>query len=219
MQSLKASRHGTARLILEISVPGISRPDNHPSYPRSLLITQQSHDRTAFEILVREHSPMLLAFIRALVRDSVAVEDVHQETLITAWKTLDRFDRERPFAPWLRGIARNHVLAHYRKTRRLPIHCEETVIDHLDRRLDQISRRTGDTWEEKLEALDHCLQAIPAPNRTLLDLHYREELDTERIALRTDLRRETVKKRLQRIRAVLAECLQRKGVLDRIALD
>ena len=53
----------------------------------------------------------------------------------TAWKTLDRFDRERPFAPWLRGIARNHVLAHYRKTRRLPIHCEETVIDHLDRRL------------------------------------------------------------------------------------
>jgi RNA polymerase sigma-70 factor (ECF subfamily) len=162
---------------------------------------------------------MLLAFIRALVRDSVAVEDVHQETLITAWKTLDRFDRERPFAPWLRGIARNHVLAHYRKTRRLPIHCEETVIDHLDRRLDQISRRTGDTWEEKLEALDHCLQAIPAPNRTLLDLHYREELDTERIALRTDLRRETVKKRLQRIRAVLAECLQRKGVLDQIALD
>ncbi|MAD78745.1 MAG: RNA polymerase factor sigma-70 [Planctomycetaceae bacterium] len=162
---------------------------------------------------------MLLAFIRALVKDSVAVEDVHQETLITAWKTLDRFDRSRPFAPWLRGIARNHVLAHYRKTRRLPIHCEETVIDHLDGRLAQIGRRTGDTWEEKLEALDHCLDAIPEPNRTLLDLHYREELDTERIALRTDLRRETVKKRLQRIRAGLAECLQRKGVLDQIALD
>ncbi|MAC19809.1 MAG: RNA polymerase factor sigma-70 [Phycisphaerae bacterium] len=162
---------------------------------------------------------MLLVFIRALVKDAAAVDDVHQETLVTAWKTLDRFDRDRPFAPWLRGIARNHVFAHYRRTRRLPVHCEETVLNHLDARIDQIGQRAGDTWEEKLEVLDDCLALLPEPNRTLLDLHYREEMDTERIAIRTDLRRETVKKRLQRIRSSLAECLQRKGVFDQAVTD
>ena len=172
------------------------------------------HERTAFEILVREHSPMLLTFIRALVRDSGAIDDVHQETLVTAWRKLDRFDRTRPFAPWLRGIAKNHVLNHYRKTRRLPIHCQETVIAHLDARIGEIERRSGDTWPEKLEALDDCLGALPAPSRTLLDLHYREEMTTDRIAGRTDLNRETVKKRLQRIRSTLAQCLERKGILQ-----
>lgn len=157
---------------------------------------------------------MLLTFIRALVRDSGAIEDVHQETLVTAWRKLDQFDATRPFAPWLRGIARNHVLTHYRKTRRLPLHCQETVIAHLDARIGEIERRSGDTWPEKLEALDDCLGALPEPSRTLLDLHYREEMTTDRIAGRTDLNRETVKKRLQRIRSTLAECLQRKGILQ-----
>lgn len=157
---------------------------------------------------------MLLAFIRAQVRDSAAIDDIHQETLVTAWRTLARFDQSRPFGPWLRGIARNHVLTHYRKTRRLPLHCEESVIAHLDARLDEIARRAGDTWPEKLEALEDCLGALPEPSRTLLDLHYREDLSTERIASRTDLNRETVKKRLQRIRSALARCLEHKGILN-----
>ena len=97
---------------------------------------------------------MLLAFLRALVKDPAAIEDLQQEAFVTAWRNLDRFDHDRPFGPWLRGIARNHVLAYYRRTKRLPIQCEESVIAHLDARLDQIGRRAGDTWEEKLEALE-----------------------------------------------------------------
>ena len=156
---------------------------------------------------------MLLAFIRAQVRDASAIDDIHQETMVTAWRTLDRFDQSRPFGPWLRGIARNHVLTHYRRKKRLPLHCEEVVVAHLNARLDELSQRSGDTWPEKLEALEDCLGALPEPSKILLDLHYREELSTERIAGRTDLNRETVKKRLQRIRSALARCLAHKGIL------
>ncbi len=159
---------------------------------------------------------MLLAFLRALVKDPAAIEDLQQEAFVTAWRNLDRFDHDRPFGPWLRGIARNHVLAYYRRTKRLPIQCEESVIAHLDARLDQIGRRAGDTWEEKLEALETCLADLPEDSRTMLQLFYSEELTTERIADRVDLHRETVKKRLQRTRLLISECLQRKGVLDPI---
>jgi RNA polymerase sigma-70 factor (ECF subfamily) len=157
---------------------------------------------------------MLLTYLRSLLRNSSAVDDVFQESLITAWRTLDRFDHDRPFAPWLRGIARNLVMAHHRKNRRLPLACEEAVLAHLDRRLDEVGRRPGDTWEEKLEALDDCLGRLPEDTRTLLDWHYRLELNTERIATRLESNRETIKKRLQRARGRLLECLTIKGVLS-----
>lgn len=167
----------------------------------------------AFEILAREHSSMLLAFIRAMVTDRTAVDDVYQETMITAWRTLDRFDRRRPFGPWLRGIARNHALTHFRKSRRVPLPMEEEILQHLDRRMEQLSSRPGDTWEEKIEALESCLDDLPSPARTMLDMHYRDSMNTEAIAVHLDATREAVKKRLQRTRAQLVACLRFKGIL------
>ncbi len=156
---------------------------------------------------------MLLAYLRSILRDRSAVDDVFQETMVVAWRTLDRFDHDRPFAPWLRGIARNLVLAHFRKHRRIPLACEEAVLTHLDQRLDEIGRRPGDTWSEKLEALDDCLDRLPTDTRNLLDWHYGLELTTERIADRLESNREMVKKRLQRARARLLDCLRHKGIL------
>ncbi len=49
-----------------------------------------------FEILVREHSRMLMTFIRASAHPSIA-EDVWQETMLIAWKRIEDFDRTRPF--------------------------------------------------------------------------------------------------------------------------
>ena len=109
-------------------------------------------------------------------------------------------------------------MAHHRKNRRLPATCEEAVLAHLDRRLDEVARRSGDTWDEKLEALDDCLDRLPNDTRTLLDWHYRLELNTERIATRLESNRETVKKRLQRARSRLLDCLTTKGVLARDVL-
>lgn len=67
-----------------------------------------------FEILVREHRLALLAFVRACVYDRGAAEDLVQETFLAAWEHLDEYDEDSPFARWLRGIARNKILAYYR---------------------------------------------------------------------------------------------------------
>lgn len=42
---------------------------------------------------------MVLAMLRSMVYDKNAVDDLFQETMITAWRTLDRYDEERPFGP------------------------------------------------------------------------------------------------------------------------
>ena len=74
--------------------------------------------RSLFEILIRENTDMLVAYIRSGVRDEHAVDDLYQETVLTAWRRLDAYDRDKPIGPWLRGIAGKLMLAHYRKTSR-----------------------------------------------------------------------------------------------------
>src|SRR5262245_42440108 len=112
--------------------------------------------KSLFEILIREHADKLMVYLRAVVRDPAAVDDLFQETMLTAWRNIDRFDRERPFGPWLRGIAGKLVLAWRRKSCDQPRLCDAEILELLDQRLTQTDRLPGDTLDEQLEALRDC---------------------------------------------------------------
>jgi len=85
---------------------------------------------TAFEILAEQHRPMLLGYARALMNgEEHDAEDVVQETLLAAHRSLSSFDRGANFAGWLRGIARNKALESHRAARR-----RRTVVDRADGR-------------------------------------------------------------------------------------
>src|SRR5262245_56734114 len=163
-----------------------------------------------FEILIREHAGMLTAYLRSVVRDQAAVDDLFQETFLTAWRRLDDYDRSRPFGPWLRGIAAKILLAWARQGRRGHVLCDEQILEHLDRRCEAVHQQPGDTWEAKLSGLRGCIDELPERYREPIRLRYLEELLPEALCRRLGLEQETIKKRLQRGRARLLECLQRK---------
>lgn len=167
--------------------------------------------RDLFEILMREHAEMLTIYLRAVVRDSAAVDELFQETMIEAWKTLDRFDRNRPFGPWLRGIAGRLILAYRRKN---AVHglvlCDAELLDHLEGRVAALSAQPGDNLDEKLECLRGCLEALPDRYRQAVQLRYRDDLPAATVAERLQLSLEALKKQLQRGRARLADCMERK---------
>lgn len=166
--------------------------------------------RELFEILVREHADMLAIYLRTMVRDPGAVDDLFQETLIVAWKTLDRFDRERPFAPWLRGIAGRLVMAYRRKSATAPVLCDANILEHLDQRLSAFGQRAGDTFGEKLDCLHDCLDLLPHEYQEAIRLRYLEDIPSEKLTERLQISMEALKKRLQRGRARLLDCLNRK---------
>lgn len=163
-----------------------------------------------FEILIRENTDMLVAYIRVGVRDPHAVDDVYQETVLTAWKRLGDYDQNRPFGPWLRGIAANTMLAHYRKTSHAPRPlCEETI-EWLNSRFDAIHSMHGDTFHEKLASLRDCIDALPETYQRPITMRYAEEKSLTEIESLLNLAKETLKKRLLRGKSRLAECLERK---------
>lgn len=172
----------------------------------------RKRDKNLFTALVREHADMLLTYIRATVHDPATVDDIFQDTMLVAWRRFDDYDLTRPLARWLRGIARKLILRHFSRLKKRPVYCHDTVLQVLDARFAYIDRQTGDTWKDKVAALHTCLEHLPPALRQCIDLFYRDQSKTEEIAENVSITREAVKKRLQRARALLADCLRRKGL-------
>ena len=74
----------------------------------------QRGSEDALGALFELHWPRLFRAALAVTADAAAAEDVAQEAFIAAVGALDRFDRSRPFGPWLHRIAVNRAIDHAR---------------------------------------------------------------------------------------------------------
>jgi len=70
----------------------------------------QRGSETDLESLFRHHWPRAYRAAYLVVHDSAAAEDIAQEAFLAAVRSLDRFDRRRPFGPWLHRIVVNRAI-------------------------------------------------------------------------------------------------------------
>ncbi|HAB39827.1 MAG TPA: RNA polymerase factor sigma-70 [Rhodobacteraceae bacterium] len=178
--------------------------------------TVPTKSQRAFEILCRENTRMLMVYLRSFLRNEATVDDLFQETLIVAWRRLDRCDLDRPFGPWLRGIARILVKEHFRKEKRSPILLDDSIVNAIDYHFEHIRSLAGDTWDQKLEALQFCLEALPRQHKEVIEGRYNNKMKVKGLAEDLAISVEACKKRLQRARAMIADCLKRKGLLGEL---
>jgi RNA polymerase sigma-70 factor (ECF subfamily) len=62
------------------------------------------------EALFKAHWPSAHRAAYLVVHDAGAAEDIAQEAFLAAVRALDRFDRKRPFGPWLHRIVVNRAI-------------------------------------------------------------------------------------------------------------
>ena len=62
------------------------------------------------EALFRTHWPRAFRAAYLVTHDAGAAEDIAQESFLAAIRSLDRFDRRRPFGPWLHRIVVNRAI-------------------------------------------------------------------------------------------------------------
>lgn len=70
----------------------------------------QSGSHDAMEALFRTHWGPAHRAAFLIVHDAAAAEDIAQEAFVAAIRALDRFDRRRPFGPWLHRIVVNRAI-------------------------------------------------------------------------------------------------------------
>jgi len=167
-----------------------------------------------FAILIREHELGLSAFVRSCVHDPAEADDLVQETFVTAWRDLEAYDPARPFAAWVRGIARHKIGDYFQRSarqgRRVHILPPEAVAD-LAVEFERFNRPArGEVYRDCFAALQECLAALSASDREIVQRAYREDQTCRVIASQLGRTVEVVKKRLQRARAELRDCILSK---------
>jgi RNA polymerase sigma-70 factor (ECF subfamily) len=82
----------------------------HRRDERSHLRAAQAGSVDAVEALYRSHWRPAYRAAYLIVHDQAAAEDIAQEAFLSALRALDRFDRRRPFGPWLHRIVVNRAI-------------------------------------------------------------------------------------------------------------
>jgi RNA polymerase sigma-70 factor (ECF subfamily) len=136
------------------------------------------------ECLFREHWPRAFRAARLVTGDAAAAEDIAQEAFIAAVRNLDRFDRRRPFAPWLHRIVVNRAIDWTRARKlRAEVELGEIVAAAPDPEPDQVFGRISE---------------LSAEHRAVIVLRYVLEYTPGEIAKLLGLPRGTVNSRLRR---------------------
>jgi RNA polymerase sigma-70 factor (ECF subfamily) len=78
--------------------------------PSGSLRAAQAGSLADLEGLFRAHWPAAHRAAYLVVHDAAAAEDIAQESFLAAIRALDRFDRRRPFGPWLHRIVVNRAI-------------------------------------------------------------------------------------------------------------
>jgi RNA polymerase sigma-70 factor (ECF subfamily) len=137
------------------------------------------------EQLFRAHWPHAFRAARLVTGDAAAAEDIAQEAFLAAVRNLDRFDRRRPFGPWLHRIVVNRAID-WTRARRL--RAEVELGDHLPA---PAAPEPGDGTLARIAVL-------PPEHRAVVVLRYVLEYTPGEIAELLGLPRGTVNSRLRR---------------------
>jgi RNA polymerase sigma-70 factor (ECF subfamily) len=141
------------------------------------------------EALFRSHWPRAYRAAYLVVHDAAAAEDIAQEAFLAAVRRLDRFDRKRPFGPWLHRIVVNRAIDWSRAR--------------------TLRRESGDPWLERMaarelddssetEALAAALAQLSPEHRAVIVMRHLLEYTPGEIADALGLPRGTVNSRLRR---------------------
>jgi RNA polymerase sigma-70 factor (ECF subfamily) len=157
---------------------------------RKLIRAAQGGSEAAMEELFRLHWPRAHRAALLVVHDRAAAEDIAQEAFLSALRALERFDRRRPFGPWLHRIVVNRAIDHARSRKlRREVEPEPELVDDRPAAVAEIGLS-----DELLAALG----TLSPEHRAVVVLRYLLDFTPGEIAEALEMPRGTVNSRLRR---------------------
>ena len=179
-----------------------------------LIERARAGDTRAFEDLARREERALYRHALRIVGTTADAEDIVQDALFSAWRSIASF-QGLSFRAWLFRIATNRALDQLRSRKRRPelpldppddddVTWAEPVAPGPD-----LTQLVGD--REALAAVETALGSLPAEQRTALLLRDVEGFAYEEIAVITSVEIGTVKSRIHRGRLAVRNVLIARG--------
>lgn len=157
----------------------------------------------SLSVLVKRHKRRIFSYIYLITRNKSLTEDVFQETFFKVIQTLKKqqYNEEGKFLPWILRIAKNLIIDHFRKAKKMP--SISTVINEEgeETSIFDIIPDNTDTGKNK-EEVRHFKNSIRAivndlPRdqkevvimRTYYDMSFKEIAEVTNVSINTSLGR------------------------------
>ena len=165
----------------------------------------QNGSAAAFCRLVEEHQARLFRQALAMCRDRHAAEDLVQETLVEAWKSLSRYNHTCRLSTWLYSILLHRHQKALRRARSRPALSEPLSADTGDEGDASTQKRLEASDPSPMEAmarqetragLRQAIDAMPETLREVIRLRFFGDASLREIGEVLDIPLGTVKSRL-----------------------
>jgi RNA polymerase sigma-70 factor (ECF subfamily) len=166
----------------------------------------QAGDRRALDTLLRAHQGRIHALCRRMTRSEADAQDATQEALVAVVRGLRTYDGRARFSTWAHRVATNACIDHLRRQRRVPEPGLPEVETPPSAGAPPLEDRVGDRLD-----IDDALATLAPEFRAAVVLRDQLGLDYAEIAEVLGIPPGTVRSRIARGRAALAEVLGNSG--------
>ena len=174
----------------------------------TLIALIATHDRNAMRDLFVRHNAHVFRFLRRIVADATAAEDLLNEVFIDIWRHAGRFEGRSKVSTWILAIA--HYKAAAWRRRRACDQLEDGAVEAIADLADDPEMAVQK--EGSSAVIRECLKRLSPAHRTILDLIYYHEQSIAEVARIVGVPENTVKTRAYYARKCLAQLLAERGV-------
>lgn len=157
-------------------------------------LLQGGADIEAYERIFHRYYPMVLHFVKGMLKDDVMAEDVAQNIFMKLWIHRFSLNKEQSLKNYLCVMARNEVINILKSKRNKTVTLRSQVPE------PQTSERTVEDWYSYMETsalLQSDIEAMPPQRRTVFKMSRYEHLSNMEIAIRLNLSVRTVEKHIE----------------------
>lgn len=115
-----------------------------------------------FTDLIKQHRGIIFKVIRLYIRQADDEQDLFQEIVYQAWRSVKNFKGDSKFSTWLYRVSLNTVLTLYRKPR--------VVMPYEDLASLPLADRSDDHYDEK-QTLYQAIRSLNEIDRMIIMLH------------------------------------------------
>jgi RNA polymerase sigma-70 factor (ECF subfamily) len=180
-----------------------------------LIVRLQAGDESAYEELVRTHTPRMLAVARRLLRDEDRAQEAVQQAFVSAFRAIGGFRAGAQLSTWLHRIVVNAALMTLRQDRRRAERSIEDLLPSWEADGHRVIVEPTDTVpvdvalerEETRARVRAAIDRLPDSYRVALLLRDIEDLDVAEGAARMGISTNAFKIRVHRARQALLTLL------------
>ena len=171
-----------------------------------------SGDDEAFSTLVKKHQKSVRAFAWRKIGDFHTAEEITQDTFLIVYHKLVTLKDPHRFTGWLYKIAARQCVLLQRKKSIQTQSFEGTNIGLIEKAAYSqyiAEEQANDAIEVQRDIVQQLLSCLSKKQRTIITLHYYQEMTCKEIGCILDVSENTIKSRLHRAR----QCLKKAGAM------